>query len=422
MAGRKFRNQGIIAYGLHGMNNLPLKPATLVDRYAKATPHIAVNVTVSDDGVMKSRGGYARKAYIPHFHSLWAGTVLLAADANYLYRVDGDEAIPLSSLSGPAEDLRYAEVRDTIYISNQHFNAAYDVKAGVVRTWGTPLPPAPQVAVTTGNLPPGTYTLAYTQVTESGLSGNGALVQVRWEGATRGIALGNLATNYQCWMTEPNGKVLKLATVEGNKITEIPTSEPLLPFMCGPPPKFRDFVFAFGRFWGAKGKRLYYSFPGFPEWFRDGDYRGFQDEIVLLAATNGGIFVNSRTSSWYLGGSDPEKVEVYRCGDGAVPGTLCMARAPASLAGGAATSANFGTLSQMPTPVWLSPTGFVVGTHTGHLTHLTYHRLRLPTRAWGASLFRIKEGIPQIITTLHGPYADEPDPELDQIFNDGRLF
>ena len=75
----------------------------------------------------------------------------------------------------------------------------------------------------------------------------------------------------------------------------------------------------------------------------------------------------------------------------------------------------------MPTPVWRSPQGWVVGTHGGHLTLITERRLKVSARQQGASFFRTQEGIPQIITSLWG-VAQGQDEETHDIFENGYLF
>ena len=144
---------------------------------------------------------------------------------------------------------------------------------------------------------------------------------------------------------------------------------------------------------------------------------------MLIAPVNEGLFVNSLTDTWGLVGTDPGKMKMGRVGNGAVPGTLIYAPMPANLAAGAATSMVFATLSQMPTPTWLSPTGFVVGTHTGHLTHLTERRLKMVPRNQGGSYYQIKDGIPRIVSTVWGgPLSPDTDSEISGINSRGMLF
>lgn len=424
----------VSAFGYKGMNNLPGEPAKLLDNERRITPKVILNAVVTDDGVLLPRQGFQQKI-AKGFHSLWAQSVMLGVGVSdsILYRIDGTTYSPLATIPGPRCRLQYEEVNNLVYISNRYWNGVYDILAGTMRSWGITLPPAPIISMGDGDLPPGTYTLCYTVTANGQLSGNGPLVQVTWEGATRGITLVNLPSNGQCWITHPNGQQLLLAEVSSGVIQgQVPTGEPLPSFMMHPPPKFSDFCFTFGRIWGIRDNRLYYSYPHFPEWFRSSDYWPFLDPLVMIAPANDGIYVSSRESTWYLdgrnpGGSDVSRLtkatmEVGRVGDGAIPGTRAFPLIPAVLAGGSATSQAFATMSEMPTPIMMSPTGFAVGTHTGHITSLTSHRLRITPREQGASLFQVKEGVPQLITVLYGqPVKDEPDEEMVAIFDQGTI-
>ena len=190
--------------------------------------------------------------------------------------------------------------------------------------------------------------------------------------------------------------------------------------MVSPPPGFSHLVYAFGRIWGARGKKLYFSDPHQYEWFRPANFLPFLEDIVLVAPATTGLYVSSLTDTWYLSGTDPSKMESKRVGNGAIPGTLTLVLVPANIAGGAATSGLFAKLSKMPTPVWMTPTGFVVGTHGGNLTYLTESRMKIPPRTQGASLYRIINSIPQVVTSLFG--LQEGTDDLTAMFTRNRLY
>jgi hypothetical protein len=411
----------ITAFGLRGMNNLPGMPAKLLDDEHRITPHLIVNAEVTDGGVVVRRQGFVRKINLPGAHSLWAGSVMLTVAAGVLYRIDGAATIAICALDGPEARLTYAEIDNLIYLANPHWKAVYDLNLEAVRSWGVSLPPAPNVTLVAGDLPPGTYSLCYTRAEHGRISGDGPLTQVTWEGGSQGILLNNSPTGGQCWITHPNGNKLFLAQVIGGVVTgQVPQAIPLSSFTVAPPPGLSDFCHAFGRIWGCAGKKLVYSDPFQYEWFREANFIPFLEDLVIVAPVTDGLFVNSRNSTWFLDGTTPEKMTLRRIGDGAVPGSMVVAQMPGSVVGGGYEISR--RLSAMPSPVWMSRNGVVVGTHTGHLVHLTEARLRITPRDQGAALYRVREGRPQIIISMSGAPFTEPDPEIEGINSLGSLF
>jgi hypothetical protein len=205
--------------------------------------------------------------------------------------------------------------------------------------------------------------------------------------------------------------------------SQVPTFNPFRSLNIIPPPCFTHFQFAHGRIWGISGRNLYYSEPneyGDFGWFSR-KYIPFLEDLVLVAAFTNGLYVNSLTSTWVCHGTEPDKFKIERIGDGAIPGTLCLAQIPAKLAAGAVPTQEFGEFSMMPTPVWRSSKGFVIGTHGGHLTLITERRLKLSDRQRGAMLWRWINGIPQIVATTWG-VTPNPDHEAEKIFKKGKLF
>jgi len=403
------------------MNNLEQAPGILLDDAKRITPKIALNVEVRDGGKLVRREGYGLEISLPGAHSLWAGSVMLVVANGILYRVDGNTALSIGAVSGPQAPVCYAELNNLIYMSTPAWSGVYDLLTPQVRPWGLSLPPAPVVTLGTGELPPGTYSLCYTRSEGDRLSGNGPILQVTWEGGARGVRFENIPAGGQCWITHPNGTDLFLANVNaGSVVGQAPTIIPLPSFGVGPPPMMTHFGQAFGRIWGCADKKLVYSEPFQYEWFKAAGFKPFPEEIFMVAPVNDGLFVNSKGSTWFLDGSEPSKMVLKRIGDGAIPGTLVYAELPGAVVGGGYEMSR--RLSQLPSPVWIGPHGVVVGTQTGHLVHLTESRLRMSVRSQGGSLFRVKRGVPQIITVMHGPLLDEELETESTVFEDGKLF
>jgi hypothetical protein len=414
----------ITALGFRGMNNLEQAPGILLDDAKRITPRIALNVEVTDGGKLVRRKGYALEIPLPGAHSLWAGSVMLVVAAGILYRVDGDTAVSIGAVSGPQATVCYQELDNLIYMATPTWERIYDLLTGSIRTWGLSLPPAPIVTPVAGGMPPGAYTLCYTAADAAGggrLSGNGPLCRLTWEGAAQGIRLDNLPAGGQCWITHPNGTDLFLAPVVGGVVTgQAPKITPLPTFAVAPPSGLSHFAQAFGRMWGCKGRKLIYSDPFMYDWFRTPNYKPFPEEIFMVAPVTDGLFVNSRGSTWFLDGTDPAKMVLKRIGDGAVPGTLVYAEMPGAVVGGGYEMSR--RLSQLPSPVWIGAHGYVIGTQTGHLVHLTESRLRMSVRSRGAGFFRVKDGVPQIITAMSGNQSNGGDPKLSEIIELGAII
>jgi hypothetical protein len=334
-----------------------------------------------------------------------------------LWRITGEGAQELCAVEGTRARATYVELNNLVYVGNPYWKAIYELNTGRVRPWGVNLPPTPSVSMVDGDLPPGVYLLAYTQVLDGQLSGNGPLLELRIEGMARGIQLNNLPPGGQAWITHPNGGKLLLARLSGNRITrQAPEVQVLPTFGVQPPPGFSHFQYAFGRIWGTNGKRLLYSDPNFYEWFRAGNFLPFLEDLVMVAPVDDGLFVSSRARTWFLQGQAPQDMASRGVGNGAVPGTLTYAQVEG---GGYEISRK---LSQLPSPIWMSSKGLVVGTNNGHLVHLTEARLKIVGRTQGASLTFFRDGIPRVISSLWGPPTTKEDNTLSFIFNNGRLY
>jgi hypothetical protein len=415
--------KNITAHGFKGMNNLPGAAAKLLDDERQISPQVVLNADVTDGGAINIRKGFQETKVLTNCHSLWAGSVMLcvaegADTPQALFRIEGEQAWELCEVTGPPASVNFVEINGLVYCSNLTWQAVYDLLGGTLRPWGVPLPPAPQVSLTAGDMTPGIYFVAYTNLEGDCLGGNGPLTKIAWGGESRGIQLSNMPPGALAWVTHPNGGELFLAEVVAGVISA-PGVQPLPTFGAAPPPGFSHFVFEHGRVWGGRGKQLLFSDPNQYELFRDGNYLPFIEDLVLLAPVTGGLFANSLTSTWFLEGTDPDKMKMERVGDGAIPGSLAMAQMSGPSVGGGYEISR--KLTQMPSPVWMTKQGIVVGTHTGHVVHLTESRVRINSRTRGAGIYRVQDGIPQVIMSLYGG-SWNPDEVLLRIFEENKLF
>src|SRR5208337_224949 len=265
-------------WGSKGMDNLPRSPANLLDQTRQMTPQVLLNADVSDGGVLKCRGGFKLLRSLANCHSLAGAekglSVMLCvaqgiAFPQSLFQIEEAGAQELGPVSGPSAQVSYAEINNRVYMANPYWTGVLNLITGEKESWGVPLPVAPQISLVEGDLPPVEYRLCYTNRIGDRESGNGPLVAIRWEGGTYGIQLNNLPAGASVWMTQPNGKDLFSAPVSSGVISGIaPDLQPLPSFMVQPPPGFSHLVYALGRIWGIRGRRLYYSDPGLFDWFR----------------------------------------------------------------------------------------------------------------------------------------------------------
>lgn len=418
----------VTAYGFHGMNNLPDRPANLFDKNRLITPHLIVNAEVMDGGVILPRGGFRTVQSLTGLHSL-AGeerglSIMLGVAQGVLYQLEGAWAGAIGEIPGPRTQMTYVQIDNTVYLSNLYWNGSLDLATMTLQSWGVTLPPAPTINFTSGSLPPGKYLLCYTRLDNGRMSGAGAVAAVNWQGQSQGLVLTNLEDGLVAWITHPNGDAFFLASVNSLDVitAQAPTFKPLTGMNIIPPPPFAHFGFGHGRIWGVRGKDLYYSEVnelGQWGWFSRKVFH-FLEELVMVIPVNEGVFVSSATSTWFLVGGDPAKMTYHRIGDGAIPGTYVSgAQVP-----GAMTALD-GLLRpkgpRMPLPVWMNATGFITGTQGGTLSHMTVDRLRINPRSQGAGFYHIKNGVPKILISLSGPATGDIDEELQGVSVRGRL-
>jgi len=408
-------------FGFNGMNNMLDMAEYQLDEKRRIVPRIVLNADVYDDGKVKPRTGQQKIISLSQCHSLWRGsaiTLCVATGANgspALYRIDGGNATEICEVEGPLDaPMHFAQLENRIYLSNGYWRKIYDNNGAVA--WGLPLPPKPVAIPCEGYLPPGRYSFCYTYQDGDRLSGNGPILSVEWEGGESGIKLINLPDNALFWLTQPNGDTLYLATPVAGEVTTPYYAQPLPSLDVGEVPNLKCLSGAHGRIFGVQANTLHYSQPFRYEWFKDSNHEPFPDELVMVAPYEHGLYVHSISNSWVLEGTDPSQWTIQHIGNGAVPGTLIYAM----LEGGGYEIRR--TLSEMPSPAWMSATGVVIGTNTGKLVHLTKNRLKINSKTQGSSMFRtLAGGEPQIVMSLWGSYGLPPDPALQEIFTTGKL-
>ena len=397
--------------GFRGMDNVAQSTSFLADKTGIITPRLILNADVSADLSLSERGGYTKLFSLTDAHSLSKNcSVLLCIANNKLCKLTHGGCTEICDV--PGGGMSYVEVGNYIYISGSAWAGKYNLITGNVEDWGITLPPAPNISVTSnGNLPPGRYSLCYTQVSNGMTGGNGNICTIEFEGESKGIILSNYLSSYLCWITDTDGKDFYLADVQADRITSQFYNVPLQSMFVIPPPKMSIICYAHGRIWGIKNKALYYSEPGAYDWFKEANNFPFMDALVMVAPTQGAIFVASDTDTWVLIGTDPNKMKMKRVGNGSISG--CPEYGDFQQSG-----------QEIPTwrhksslPIWLSPRGFTVGNEHHYLTNLTESRLNFTRGTKAAILQRMVGGQMQILVSMPVPAGI-----LDNVFLMGRPF
>ncbi|MFH1744456.1 MAG: hypothetical protein ABIH23_36090, partial [bacterium] len=211
-----------------------------------------------------------------------------------------------------------------------------------------------------------------------------------------GIQLLNRPTGALVWATDVNEPIFYLVG-ETAKIVDLPTVEPLPSFMCSPPPFLENLCYAFGRIWGSSGPEVYYSQPFNLGWFKLASNRySFEDTVTMIAKVPTGLFIGMQNRTRFLAGTIPEQMQQQDAGAGSIKGTLAYCNNMPELGW------TLGTAEKdfVDVPVWWTSEGCVVGSPTGKFFNITKNKIKMAIPARGASLYRVREGMIQYLTSF----------------------
>lgn len=364
----------------------------------------AVNVDLTTLGHPLRRTGYEQLSS-GYTHSLWS-----APDLDYgLFVRDGW----LTSLSEQGLEtqltqvhayapMSYATVNGVVYYSNGMDQGC----ASVLEAWhwGLPTPPEPVAAVSPGGaLYAGTYQIALTYV-DADLEESGAstviTVAVPANSALTVTIPGpwpSAATTARVYVSQPNGETLYHAQSVNVPATVSITPDNMargriLDTLDLQPPKPGGIVrYYSGRMYIARRDTVIFT-----EALRYGLTRPaqgiymFPADVTLLEPTTDGVYVGYKGGVVFLAGTDPYNVtQVNVLPSSPVPRASCMVPGE-RLGAGVAT-----------VPVWWGQDGaMVAGMPGGQVKQLTRDRLAVPKFQLGAALYREREGISQVVSTL----------------------
>lgn len=328
----------------------------------------ADNVEIDQNGITRSRDGYALWAPLAGAHSLWTHELLtfaLVANATTLYRLDEGGALTALVTGLNGSPLSYAAVGHRVRWSNR-------VQTGVVDMDGTPaalgvqtpLPSFGVAAVANGGLFAGRYGVTMTFASasrEEGGAPESVYVDVPDGGGLQitgvPVASDGSATEARIYVTEANGIDLMHAgsaqpgaatflVGAGNRARLLSTQ------FCEPFPPAACLLAQSGRLLGALGRDLVWSQALYYGLYRPTrNSLRFPDEIVMLAApeTDGFmVYVGTRKAVYLLRGDSIDTcVRTVACAAGVIPGSMNTVPAEAAKLDGVLT----------PVPFWVGADG-----------------------------------------------------------------
>ena len=395
--------KGFISNGITGMNNVQ-------DDGGLSSPNIVLNANIGVNGSATKRPGQTLLVNLPGAHSIYfhepSATTLCMA-GGILYTLAGPALTPsvLLDTAQPDAPLHYVPVSGRLYMSNQHWCGAFNLKTKTMEPWGTPVPDAPILLPGAGNLPNGKYAVVITVPGPEGrISGNSRVsyIDISHEDGSDvdgGIVLPNIPDNATAWVSDPDSVLpVFYRAGEVDHITELPDNpEPLHTIWGSPPLPMTCIAWAFGRLWGFRGNKLFYSEPYQPELFKLAESCfDFDSPGGMIADTAGGLFVGTKDATYFFAGKTPEEMVQVEVAPGVVPGTLCYA-------------SEMGDLGRR-VPVWIgrktgtTEGGVFAGAMDGQVVNLLKEKVSItPDQAQGASIFRVRDGKTQHLYSFkHG--------------------
>lgn len=397
--------------------NFPL-PITGVDMLsnetalAKGAVREAVNVDIGRAGRFKRRAGYTQQVEIPGLHSLFyapqKGWTLVARDAElYQLNIQTFDMTSIATLNS-ADRLEYTEYNGNLYFSNKSTLGWVPSNSTLARSVGVPVPNAPTLSAAAGTLDPGTYGVVVTFVDDRGEEGGASELRTIELPAGGGIRMSDLSQRMGwtlfIYITSPDGDVLRLAaeppavfptyvvaeTAHGGECS----TRSLVPMPPGDIVRWHS-----GRLFTAMNGALRFSEAHSPHIHNPAHgVIPFSGHIAFVESVAGGMYVGDSRGVWFLAGTDPSKFELRR-----VSPCRAVARSSVMLPPEHFNPKQVPT--DLPVALWLSTSGYVVGTADGTVIELQPDRIKVPMGLTGRSAFLLREGRKQILTPVNSTSA-----------------
>lgn len=356
-----------------------------------------VNGDLTSESTIKRRQGYARLLGGTSARSLWSnGETGFFADGSTLYHLDQslNGSVVRTDLS-PTAPVSYCQVGLSSYYTDgqmlRRYDATGDHPAGVPQLTVEPV----VSAASGGSMPPGRYTLCFTQVDSAGEE-SGSTVPVQVVVTAGSISVSGLPATFptgvasiRIYMSPTNGDQLFRAMVLTAASTSV--SFPVLPALVGraltvnlaPMPAGRIVRWHMGRLFVASGNFLYYSEPFAPHLRNPAKgYIPFTSPVTMMEPTEDGFYVAAGKTYWVAGDV-----------------------ANAALTEMLPYDAVYGASGEVPNEEavwWMSDRGFVKGTKGGSVENLQEANVAVEPAQAGAALFREHDGLKQALASMFG--------------------
>ena len=299
----------------------------------------------------------------------------------------------------------YAGINQNIYWSDR---VASGILVDSTNThWSITVPPVISATATNGSLRAGRYLVVMTYVRGSGEESGAPRCSEVILSMNQGISFTGLpvssdptVVSKRIYITGCNGELPYLSAVISNSQTSLTLQSlpeqgmALRTQFMGPPPPGQVVGYFSGRAYVAAGGYLWYSQPHEYGLFdlRSG-YIGFDMDVTTFASVSDGIYVGSKRATYWLSGADPtlfERKQVFAFGT--LLGTEVRLRNDQV---GQEDGGKQGNVVG-----WMGQKGFCIGMDGGQVQNVTGGRFIPPVGSEGASLFKIRGGTPQVVTTI----------------------
>lgn len=380
----------------NGIDNLHKPNDVQVDQYGYPQAVVdAVNVDFSFDGYPSTRPGPQLRIALPGAHSIAktaVGTYCVAASVVYRLTKNGDTyaATAIGSLNSN-HPTSFDDHLGGVLVSNQT-SLKRITAAGMFNATVTDGVQPALVAGASGGLAEGRYGIAVAFVDQFGQEGACSLIKMIDVAEGGGITVvaptAPDAVSVRLFRTETNGKVLFRVTDAapgatvlfgaGDPLGKEPIADPRQRAQAMPPGDFVNSWEAAGLCLVARGRFLLYSLPrAYHLHSAVHGFLQFPRKIVFVRAVQKGVYVGTKGEDvYFLAGTNPRVWELVSTG-----GQPAAARGAIVVDGSDLDQAY--QLSGQGVAVWLSTSGFVLGTGNGSIIEPQASRFKnqLPQQA-----------------------------------------